>query len=271
MIKVMASSLRSPAWTVGIVNWKSIDYLSGQLRQLYELNDPKCFTLHVFDATFPRNQVGEILRIAEPYVGNGNMTITAWERRSEMGRPHGAELDQIAKSCDSELFLSNDPDFLWAVGNHLGFLGDILRSSRSAGARHNISHGHLAPWCAAYRTDDIRSCSWQPRHGRDRENRVVVLEGRDTGWMPSEATQGLPRCVFEPCDHRPPFLGPVSYCWDQQHSTSYAHEGRLVGTHMFRGRYILEPSWKPTPEEWRLGRKAHADHFFDIAKANIHG
>lgn len=255
-------------WTVAMVNWKSLDYLSGQLRHFYELNDPARFNFHVFDATFPRTQCDQLRDMLEPYSNtHRNVSLSCWDRRLVGRAQHGSELDAIMSCADSEFFLSNDPDFLWAMGNNLGLLTDVLKTCSSVGAQHNLQQ-HLPAWCAAYRLKDIKHTSWKGRYAMLPGWKRIVVDGCDTGWEPSRATDGGQRLVFQPMSFLPPVLGPVSYCGDKLHCTSYGFGASLLGTHMFRGQYVVEPSWKPTPKEWSEGRRAYMDYYFGLASAN---
>jgi hypothetical protein len=270
MIEVIRSRHRDRRWTVALVNWKSIDFIVYQLKQLYEHNDPCSFTLSIFDATFPKHQIAELLEISAPYRNHENISLLGWTKREERGRPHGAELDRIMRVAESEYFLSNDPDFFWVRGNHLGLLEDVMQACRSCGTAQIVSPKHIPAWCAAYRLEDIKHTSWEPIHGRDSENRVVVVDGRDTGWMPSEATGDQPRLIFETCPFMPPFLGPVSYAGNQLTCMSYQHCGCVLGTHMFRGKYILEPTSKPTPDAWRVGRSVLGKYYLELARRFVY-
>lgn len=265
MIHVVKSRRRNRRWTVALVNWKSLDFIVYQLKQLYQHNDPAKFTVSIFDATFPKHQIAELLEITSPYRTQENISLFGWTMRRERGRPHGAELDRIMREAESEYFLSNDPDFFWVRGNHLGLLEDVMYAHRSCGTEQIVSPRHIPAWCAAYRLEDIKHTSWEPLHGRDSENRVVVVDGRDTGWMPSEATETRSRMLFRTCPFMPPFLGPVSYAGNQLTCLSYQHAGCVLGTHMFRGKYILEPTKKPTPEAWRAGRSLLGQYYLDLA------
>lgn len=265
MIEILRSRFPERKWTVALVNWKSIDFLKYQLKQLYLHNDANEFTISIFDATFPKNQIAELLELIAPYRPHANISLYGWTTRTERGRPHGAELDAIMRRSWSEFFLSNDPDFFWVRGNHLQLLADVMSRYRSCGTVQFVSPKHLPAWCAAYRLDDIKHTSWEPVHGRDPENKVIVIDGKDTGWMPSEATEHQPRLFFQTCPFTPPYLGPVSYTEDKMTCASYQHSGCVLGTHMFRGKYILEPTKKPTPAAWRRGREALGGFYLELA------
>jgi hypothetical protein len=262
---------RQYKWTVAFVNYKSVDFLIWQLATLYNLNDPNEFELLIFDSMFPRNQREQLEKICAKYAEHGNIKLFFYDNRHERrGVAHGHELNYILKEAKGKYFLSNDPDYFWAIKGHLNFLESYFdQGYGSVGVRHNVQIGP-AIWGGAWETDIIRGHDAQavfvscPKcHDR------ILAKGYDTGWQFHFVSKHLPVKIFEPTPWKPPFFGQYSYeaiTGETEYSSAYTENDEIIGAHLFRGAYhhhILTRT--EIPVAWKRARNMYGQFFYEKA------
>lgn len=259
-------------WSVAFVNYKSIDYLFWQLATLYATNDPSEFELLIFDSMFPRTQREQLEQLCDKYKKHQNIKLFFYENRHERrGVPHGHEMNFVLAEAKGKYFLSNDPDFFWAVRSHLKYLESYFdQGYGSVGVKHTQQDG-AAIWGGAWRTDVIRGHDCQALFVRCPKclNRLLC-KGYDTGWQYHWASRHLPVKLFEPTDAwRPPFFGQYSYSnldGMTDYCLSYSEGEQHVGAHLFRGAYHhWSLSRTEIPSSWKRARNLYGKYFYEKA------
>jgi len=261
-------------WTVGMVNWKTTDYIYWQLKTLYDFNDPNDFDVFIFDAMFPRSQLNILFDHCKLYQSHKNIKFLQWENKLEKGIRHGSELNHIVRCADSKYFLSNDPDFFWMKKGHLSFLERFLQDGcRSVGVENQKSHD-IAIWASAYFLDDIKNLDAQASWFRCTHcSKVLYQPKQDTGWQYGLCTSNRPRKLFLIDDKvKPPFFGPYSHPYVlskykkvHDYFLGYSYEKKPVGVHFFRGSYGYELTKTPLPEKWIENRNVYGQYFYNRA------
>lgn len=245
-------------WTVGFVNWKSIDYLFYQFKTLYEFNDN--FDLIVMDNTYP-NQTEELEKIQKEFP----FTLLSFD--NSYWQTHGNGLNKIMNSASSEFILFQDPDFFWTIKNHLCFLESFLIAGSHAVGGSFLQNDFPAVYGSAFRLNEIKdldldSC-WKDcpncNHG------FLIDKHMDTGWQLRIRFKNQKYTSFRFIEYQGPNLGLHSYTLT---GTTFLHENQIIAHHLCRGEYPSENIEDTVPNEWKKNRKSYSQYFYEICKTS---
>jgi hypothetical protein len=242
-----------PKWTVGIVNWKTVDYLYYQCKTLYEFNDD--FELIIVDNTFP-NQTNSLEAMREEF------GCKVLYHDGETFQTHGTGLNKILSEAKSQYILLQDPDFFWLKQGHLKFLQSFLENGNHAVGASFAHNNFPAVYGASFILDEIKdldmSAIWRQCPNCQQWHFVDVQ--MDVGYEIKIRLKNKPFVSFPMDKYQTEFLGLPSFKFDPQ---CFMYNNSCVAVHFFRGEYPIEDPTTPIPDEWVHARRAYSKYFFE--------
>lgn len=279
-------------WTIGIVNFHTIEFIFYQLEIIKNNNPGKKFNIIIVDNSSD-SEVAKLNELASEYE---NVTIIdntkkpePWMRGSGQ---HGEGLDIILKNTNTSYLLVHDPDFFWVGKNYLSTLEKYFDEGFSCvGAPYRNFNGHdetggigkqdfPAAFGAAYKVCDIIDLGFMPAVDKDTYERSegtcwLSKDGADVGWTIREKWSKERYFSFhQNMNNKLCFLGsyafetvPYEYRIDKQDKYPIAY-------HLFRGSFgddILSLTQRgiiSRTDSLSLTRDRYGKFFLYLAKAN---
>lgn len=191
--------MQNKKWTIGIVNFHTIEFIKYQLEILYNNNPNTLFDVFIIDNS-NESEVDELKTISCKYpnvnIIRNEASKDPWMRGSGQ---HGEGLDLVLDRTETEYLLVHDPDFFWVGDNYLDSLEKYLSEGNLAvGAPYRNFNGfdetggigpidYPAAFGAAYKVSSIKSMSFLPLVDKDTFEKSsgacwLKVEGADVGW-----------------------------------------------------------------------------------------
>jgi hypothetical protein len=233
-------------WTIGIVNYKSINYIEYQLKILYELNNPKDFDLIIIDNSEP-TEINFLKKLSSKYQDEfKNISLIVNENFNDnfklrTSSQHAEGLNLILQQANSKFLLVQDPDFFWIKKDYLNILGSEIESgSLVVGAPYGVSIKTGKPdfpssFGCAYNLIEIKQDQLNFDAGTYEEK---ISQHKYPGWKMREKYSQKKYVSFDQYISFLPFLfGDHSYLSIPRY---YKYKNEIIGYHLFRGSFVAD-------------------------------
>lgn len=186
-------------WTIGIVNFHTLDFLEYQLEILKENNKNREYDIIIVDNSSEPELEG-LRELSHKYrnlkIIDNTKAAEPWLRGSGQ---HGEGLDIVLENTKTKYLLVHDPDFFWVGDNYLETLEGYLDDGcKCVGAPYRNYGGHdetggigakdfPAAFGAAYKVSEIRNLGFMPAVDKDTYDKSngtcwLAKDGADVGW-----------------------------------------------------------------------------------------
>jgi|GEM_PF-5471166 len=243
---------KNPKWTIGIVNFRSIDYIEYQLKILYEFNNPNEFELIIVDNSEP-SEIDELQNLASKYISKYQNLILikadsndlAVDKQSIAHHQHANGMNTILKNTKGKYLLVQDPDFFWTQKNYLDiFEKEFENGAVCIGAPYGVQIKTGNPdfpsaFGCAYITNMLTEYSCDFHCGDVAQRRD---EHKFVSWKMRAAFSSMKYVSFsQTISSLPLFFGEHSYLSIPRY---YTYNNKTIGYHLFRGSFVATNSAK---------------------------
>jgi glycosyltransferase involved in cell wall biosynthesis len=224
--------MEKPKWTIGIVNWKSIEFIEYQLKYFHSFSDDFEFLVCDNESDIETPKFKEL---KEKYP---KLKLINRYWKSDSWAAHGIGLNQCTKIAEGKYILLMDPDFFWMKKDILSFFEHYFDQGYHAIGTEYWSHSFPMPWGAAYITDEIRDLDLRAKaHPCDRCHTWTSDHDHDTGFQIRIRLKNKPFFSFRSSkNNQIPDLGKLNNIYAQ----TFVYDGRNIAHHLKDGCKIKE-------------------------------
>ena len=238
---------KTPKWTIGIVNFRSIDYMEHQLKILYEFNNPDEFELIIVDNSEP-SEIDELQKLSVEYIDKYQNLIliqrdNTWNEQTSSH--HASGLNIVLEKAQGKYLLVQDPDFFWTQKNYLDiFEQEFTNGAVCIGAPYGVQIKTGNPdfpsaFGCAYITQMLKSKGLNFNAGTQEEK---AKEHKYPGWKMRAEFSSMKYVSFpQTISSLPLFFGEHSYLSIPRY---YTYNNKTIGYHLFRGSFVATNSAK---------------------------
>lgn len=226
--------MEKPKWTIGTVNWKSIEFIEYQLKYFHEYNQDFEFLVCDNESNVETPKFKDLkekypkLKWFNSQWGNGG-----WGS-------HGIGLNQCMKRAEGKYILLMDPDFFWMKKNILSFLETYFECGYHAVGTEYQGTGFPMPWGAAYIIDEIRDLNLIAKSSFCEKCKTWIWDrDYDTGWQLRIRLGNKPHQAFRQVLNQVPDLGR----YNTGYSQTYVYDTKVIAHHL-KGGSQIEGSYK---------------------------
>lgn len=280
-------------WTIGIVNFHTIEFISYQLEIMKNNNLNKKFDVVIIDNSL-NSEVAKLNKLASKYenvkIIDNNRNPEPWMRGSGQ---HGEGLDIILKNTKTKYLLVHDPDFFWVGKEYLSIIEKYFDDGFiCVGAPYRNFNGFddtggigkqdfPAAFGAAYKVSDVIDIGFMPAVDKDTyENSEGVCwlsrAGADVGWAIREKWSLAKYFSFhQKMNNELCFLGSYAYETIPYEYRINKNDKYPIAYHLFRGSFgddILSLTQRGVisrTDSLALTRNRYGKFFLLLAKASM--
>jgi len=268
-------------WTVGIVNYKSLDFIKHQLKILHNFNSLP-FKLIIVDNSIP-SEKKQLMEMCSEY--NDVTVVTNKPKQNETSNQHSEGLEIILSLTNTKYLLVNDPDFFWVQKEYLYTLQKLLEEGYvCVGApfyRATFTKNDTpAVWGCAYQTRILEKGIFETFKGCSHDDiHRLLTEGKDTAWRLREKylNENLRTFSFE--DHLGitldnDFSANIKHFSDAtvKDIHEYRYNGKIIAYHLYHACHDDPDPWPSkskrrktiVPAEWQDIRKQYSNFFYNV-------
>jgi hypothetical protein len=221
--------MEKPKWTVGIVNWKSIDFIEYQLKYFHEYNED--FEFLVCDNEND-TETPKFKELKEKYPKlkwiNSQWKNCGWGS-------HGIGLNQCMKRAEGKYILLMDPDFFWMKKSILPFLESYFECGYHAVGTEYQGTSFPMPWGAAYITDEIKDLNLMAKSSFCEKCKTWTYDrDYDTGWQIRVRLSNKPYHAFRQVLNQIPDFGK----YNTGYSQTYVYDEKVIAHHLKAGSQV---------------------------------
>ena len=233
-------------WTIGIVNFRSVDYMEHQFKILYEFNNPNEFELIIVDNSEP-SEIDELQKISAKYIDKHQNLIliqrdNTWNEQTSSH--HASGLNIILEKAQGKYLLVQDPDFFWTQKNYLNiFEKEFKNGAVCIGAPYGVQIKTGNPdFPSAF------GCSYINFNAGTQEEKAK--EHKYPGWKMRAEFSSMKYVSFsQTISYLPLFFGEHSYLSIPRY---YTYNNKTIGYHLFRGSFVTTNSVKDLNNQQNL-------------------
>ena len=225
--------MEKPKWTIGTVNWKSIDFVEYQLKYFHEYNQDFEFIVCDNESNV---ETPKFKDLKEKYpklkLINQHWKIASWSA-------HGIGLNQCIKSAEGKYILLMDPDFFWMKKDILSFLEYYFDQGYHAiGADYmHTTTSFPMIWGGSYVTNEIKDLDLLTRNPRCESCKNWIHDrDYDTGWQIRIRLSNKPHYSFRQIQNQVPNFGR----YNDRESETYVYDTKVIAHHLRSGSQIEE-------------------------------
>lgn len=224
--------MEKPKWTIGTVNWKSIEFIEYQLKYFHEYNQDFEFIVCDNESDIETQKFKDLKeKYSKLKLVNSQWRNCAWSA-------HGIGLNQCMKRAEGKYILLTDPDFFWMKKDILSFLESYFECGYHAIGTEYAGTDFPMPWGAAYITDEIRDLNLMSKSCFCERSRTLVYDKEyDTGWQLRIRLGNKPHQAFRQVHNQVPDLGRYNTGYIG-HSQTYIYDGKVIAHHLKGGSQI---------------------------------
>jgi glycosyltransferase involved in cell wall biosynthesis len=221
--------MEKPKWTIGTVNWKSIDFVEYQLKYFHEYNQDFEFIVCDNESNVETSKFKDLKeKYSKLKLVNSQWRNCAWSA-------HGIGLNQCMKIAEGKYILLMDPDFFWMKKDILSFFENYFKIGYHAIGTEYAGTNFPMPWGAAYITEEINDLDLIVKTSICEKCNILVYDKMyDTGWQLRIRLSNKPHHAFKQVLNQIPNLGRYNTSWSQ----TYIHDNKAIAHHFKSGSQI---------------------------------
>jgi glycosyltransferase involved in cell wall biosynthesis len=223
--------MENPKWTIGIVNWKSIEFIEYQLKYFHSFSDDFEFLVCDNESDIETPKFKELkekypkLKLINRYWRHPSWTA------------HGIGLNECTKIASGKYILIMDPDFFWMKKDILSFFEHYFdQGYHAVGADYMYMRTSFPMiWGAAYITDEIKDLDLMTKNPPCKPCKSWIHDrDYDTGWQIRIRLSNKPYYSFRQIQNQVPNLGK----YNNGQSETYVYDTKVIAHHLRSGSQI---------------------------------